>query len=578
MISVELNNTGVRHRALLGTAGHLKRQSGADRVLDVSENPSLRLSPLSTALHFFISRELGGRLPANDDEMDAALRSVFTDDIAPAANLLSRAARGQLTLPDGFADGYALLLDRQAYRTFVRTSTALGDANAYIRSVAGQAFAAADLERDWLLTGRMLMNRVSFVQPSVQMMLKTPAGYALHANPSRRNVAFTPALLANGDLQLTPNGAVSYDTSALKQFGLNNSTVQAVERHTVNSETYRRIFAGKRIGLWLNFSDETLTYPQYPERGAQAFTPIRYQLASEMRDAVTPAQTSHLLGRRGFPFFCLQPSAAAGEPVVLGNCEFALHFFGANGVGVIENLGQKVDSALKPVAVSGGAAALWSLQSDGSLRVDGGDYSVRLWRLGISEGPADAMVFLATAQDGPVALSLAGHTVIVDGNAPVTFSATDPVGSWKYGTFGDERAAYAYSTASPIQDNVFIRAADGTQSQLSFVDPADDTTGETFSTNFRSGWKLINLDLYDTRYRANAPTPPNTSLFSSCEAAFASGATQCAPTRVRYFRPLARSGNRWYGIEDLYSRTFTTSYTPPFQFDRFSRAQLYDRQ
>ncbi|TXI45104.1 MAG: hypothetical protein E6Q50_17155 [Lysobacter sp.] len=579
MVSIELSNTGVRHRALLGTAGQLRRLAGADNTLQPSEHPSLRVSPLSTALHFLISRELGGRLPADDDELDRALRSIFPEDIAPAANLLSKTALGAATLPGGFADGYALLQDQQAYRTFLRTNTAtLGDANTYIRGVAGQPFSAMDLQRDWALMGRMLMNRVTFVQPSVQLMLKTPAGYALHANPSRRNVGFSPQIDANGDLVLTASGTVSYDTTPIKPFGLNGASVVAVERHTVNSERYRRLFAGKRTSLWLNLSDETLSYPEYPERGATAFAPVRYQFAAVLDDLKTSAQASHVLGRRGFPMFCLQPSLATGQPSGLGNCEFALHTFGASGSALMENVGQKVDSALKPVAVSGGGVLAWSLQSDGGLRVDGAGYSVRLWRLGISEGPADAMIYLATAQDGPATLTLSGHTIVIDGNTPVSFSATDPVGTWKYGTFGDERVAYAYNASVPFQQNAFVRLADGTQSQTTFVDPVDDATGETFSWTYRSGWKLINLDLYDTRYRANTPTPANISYFSSCEAAFAQGANQCAATRVRYFRPLAKVGNRWYGVEDLYSRYFITSYTPPFQFDRFSRANYYELQ
>lgn len=579
MVSIELSNTGVRQRALLGTAGRLRGLAGADNTLQPTEHPSVRVSPLSTALHFLISRELGGRLPTDDDELDRALRSIFPDDIAPAANMLSKTALGTATLPGGFADGYALLQDQQAYRAFLKSAaTQLGDANAYIRALPLPSFPSSDLQRDWLLTERIPMNRAPFTLRGARLLFKTPGGYAVHAYPSRRNTAFASALLGNGDFELTANGVVDYDVSVLKPYGLNGAMVQTVERHTVAKETFRRLFPGKRIALWLNLGDETLTYPAYPERGSTPSAPVRYSFAVELRDAIVPTQASHVLGRRGFPMYCVQPSPVAGQPPTLADCEFALHQFGAAGTGVTENVGQKVDSALRPVSVSGGGAVTWSLQADGGLRVDGNGYSVKLWRLGMTEGPADTMLYLASAQDGATTLTLAGLTIVVDGNQPVAFSATDPVGTWKYGTFGDERAAYAYNANAPLQQNSFVRLADGTQSQLAFVDPVDDATGETMNWTYRSGWKLINLDLYDTRYRANVPTPANTSYFSSCEAAFALGATQCAATRVRYFRPLAKVGNRWYGIEDLYTRNLNTSYTPPFQFDRFSRANYYELQ
>lgn len=576
IVSIELSRPNLQYRALLGSAQLLKRQAGMDGRLDIAENPSLRVSPLSTAIHFFVSRELGGRLPTSDDEMDKAARALNSLDLLPAANLQRVIVQGERQLPSGFNSATELLADREAYRQFLILYPEIrSGADAYVRSLPAGAFATADLGRNWLLTTRIGRNGVPFVQPVVQLMLRRPGGFAVSAGQSRSNPNFGAEVLADGDLRITPEGQPYFDAMVFaNQIDPTNPSRSIVNRAVIQRETYRRLFVGKQQQIWLQVRQESKSYPQYPSQPTVAATTSALLNASVLDDAMAPVAETDVLGRRAIPYFCLQPSQVNGEPAVLQNCEFALHVMGANGYGQADGIGPKVDTALVPASASGSVGVQWRLDA-GTLRIDGPNYSAKFWRLGLADGVGDSMVFQVTAQSGDETQVLAGHTTVLNGNLPTFFDPAEPVGTWHYGSF-DAPEEYGYGEQFAVGPSRFIRNADGTQTQTTFL---SEGYGEPAVTLLqRSGWKLIGLNLYDTRYRANIPTGNDyTQFFHSCESAFALGASQCAPTRVRYFRPIAKVGNRWYGIEDLYSRQSTSSYVAPFQFERFSRANYYER-
>jgi hypothetical protein len=573
MVTIEASRPGLRYRALLGSAQLLKQQAAGDGRVDIIENPSLRVSSMTTALDFFIQRELGKRLPVDDDEMDVAARALVSSDVVLANYLLSPGYE----LPAGYADALALLEERDAYRAHVNADVFYRtNAEGYATNITLAPFTEADLQRNWLMTTRIGRNEVPFSQPTVQLMLRRPGGFAVSTIQSRRNPDFAAELLADGGLRITPEGQAYFDNRVINsQIEPDPTRNPIVERVSVVRETYRRVFVGKRRQLWVQFREEVRSYPQYPSQPTRQTSTIGLQNVSVLEDSVVPVAQGDVLGRRALPYFCLQPSRVAGEPDVLQNCEFALHTLGSNGFGQVDGLGAKVDAALQPAAASGSAGVQWRIDADGALRMDGPQASVRLWRLGIADGASDAMIFLASAQNG--SQSLAGHTIALNGNQPVFFGAADPAGTWAYGTFDNFPDEYAYDYGAALTGVRFVRFADGSQNQTSpFAGEAP--TSPNFILTQRSGWVLNGLNLYDTRYRANISiSQPDTQFFYSCANAFALGATQCAPTRVRYFRPVARVGNRWYGVEDLYTRLSTTSYTPPFQFERVSRANYYDR-
>ena len=580
MVSIEASTPRVQYRSLLGSAELLKRQAGTDGVLNLSENPGLRVTPLSTAIHFFASRELGGRLPVSDDELDKAMRAIYSPDLAPASRLMSQAAGGTLTLPGDYANAHALLSNRGPYRVFLNANTAIRTgADAYVRGTPVGAFSAADLSRDWVIVaGRMPVDQPSFFQPGVQLMLQAAGGFSVLSSQGRRNPLFL-ANIVNGDLQLAPQGQSYADLLVFKQVEAGGPTVRMVERITVTGESYRRIMVGKRLQLWLQTQDFAVSYPQYPALPTSTRQSTAFVIVGALEDVRVPIVEADVLGRRAMPYFCLRATGVSGEPNTLRNCEFAMHTLGTNGVGQIDGLGPKIDGAMVPLAASGSAGFQWQLQANGSVQIDGSDYSVTYWRFGISDaGVADAMFYMATTQVTGSTEALSGHTVIINGNQAAFFAAADPVGTWQYGTFNG-LLPYAYDEGTPIGTTRFVRNADGTQvREERFWETASLTSDPELVSNSRSGWKMIGLEMYDTRYRANIGTGiPNTNGFFSCQAAIALGALQCAPFTVRYFRPLARSGSRWYGVEELYSRTTVTSYTAPFEFDRSSRPNLYEK-
>lgn len=572
-VSIEVTTPRVQYRALLGSAELLKRQAGADGVLDDTENPTLQVSPLTTAIHFFLIRELGGRLPASDDEMDRALLAINTDDLGPATEMLRATTQGEIPLTAGFANGYALLSDRDAYRDFLTRNTQIrSNSSVYAQQARVAGFTSADLTRDWaLVNARLVIDGPSYILPGLHLLLRRPTGYAVSIGRGRPDPEVSPSVNGQGDLQLTPQKTLYYDQTTSRQIVPGQASLRVVERITIAGDTYRRLAIGKRWQLWLHIRDQTVSYPQYPDQPTRTERRIAYARVAAFDEIRQPVTASDVLGRRGLPAFCYRPTGVTGEADVLGNCQYAIHTVGSGGTGVIDGLGDKIDTAMNPIAAPGGVGFRWRLAGDGSFELEAPGYRASFWRLGITDAASDAMVFLVTSQGSNVPQVLSGYTNMIDGNQPATLGATDPLGTWAFGTL-DSGNVYGYDDFAPYAIDRFVRSPDGTSEQntrfwmtSTLGAPAD------YLQIARSGWKMVGLDLYDTRYRANVSTGiADTLYFSSCDQARQRGATQCAPYRVRIFRPLTRVGNRWYGIQDLYTRYDTGNYLPPFPFERQS--------
>lgn len=580
MVRLEAVRGTSRYRALLGSALLLKRQAGSDRRLDLAESPSLRISPMSTAIHFFLRDELGGRLPANDDETDAAIQALVPEDLTVAANAIRALGAGEVALPAGRESTDALIANRNAYRGFL-------NANAGIRSGAQLAlqqgrygaFSAGDLGRDWMLSTRMNRSGVSFVQPVIQLMMRRPGGYAVHTNESRDNPQFDASVTAEGDLSTLPQGTPYADGLIYTNQFDPGTMGPYVHRSTILRETYRRVFVGRAREIWLRVREQHKWFPQYPNEPGTDETTASLWVASDFGAVRKPVVDAQVLGRRALPHFCMKPSGVNGEPARSAMCEMALYTMGANGTGVADYMGNKVDGAMAPIGATGGVAVQWRIADDGTLRMSRDNVEATFWRLGISEGPADAMVYLVTSNIGGQTQTLAGHTIAMDGNLPVFMAATDPVGLWNYSTL-IYRNVYAYHADSAAATDTMDRSADGTQVQTTSLWVDYPLTSPADSINrFRSGWQLLGGALYDTRYYADVPTGITlTRYFSSCQQARERGASYCAAFRVRYFRPLSRVGNRWYGLEEVYSRSPATGDVPPFNFERVTRVTYYEKQ
>lgn len=580
MVSIEAVRGATRYRALLGSAQLLKRQAGSDRRLDLAENPSLRISPMSTAIHFFLRDELGGRLPANDDETDAVIQALLPDDLTVTANAIRALGAGEATLPAAYESSDALIANRNAYRSFLKAHAGIrSGAQLALRQGRYGAFSAPDLGRDWMLTSRMNRSGVSFVPPWIQLMMRRPGGYSVHAGESRDNPQFDASVTAEGDLSTVPLGTPYSDGLIYTNQFDPVSNGPYVQRATILRETYRRVFTGRSREIWLRVREQRKWFPQYPNEPGTDEAVASLWVATDFGAVRKPVVDAHVLGRRALPHFCMKPSGVNGEPARPAMCEMALYTMGANGTGVADYMGNKVDGTMAPIGATGGVAVQWRLADDGSFRMSRENLEATFWRLGVSEGPADAMVYVVTSNVGGQTQTLAGHVIAMDGNLPVFMGATDPVGIWTYSTLV-YRNAYAYDDNLPGVTDSMDRSADGTQVQTTsfWVDYPLDGPPDMVN-RYRSGWQLLGGALYDTRYYADVPTGiTGTRYFSSCQQARERGASYCAAFRVRYFRPLSRVGNRWYGLEEVYSRFPATGDVPPFNFERVTRVTYYEKQ
>lgn len=571
MVDIEVVKSAAVFTAFAGSVLQLKRQAGADGTVVPSENPSLRVSPLSTAIRFFVMRELGGRLPATDRELDSTLHAILPDDLGPAMNMLHLTAAGQIALPAGYPTGQALLANQTDYRLWVQANrSVVRSFESRLREQPGAVFTASDAERSWVSPGRIPLGRGADFAATAELLLRTPSGYDAHSSPGRRNASFTRQVLADGDLELTPVGTVYWDAVASKPFFWGNY-VDVIQRRTVASERYRRIFIGDRSALWLRTRVERLVYPEYPAQLPEFVTTNVILAMADFDRMRTPFEPAQLSGRRGMPMFCPGPTSLAGQHPGLLPCQYAVHAMGPSGNGTIEGVGSTVDDLLRPITATGTAAFQWAQEADGGLRVSGPGYSFKAWRLGLGDGLIEPVVYAATAQDANGSYSQAGRSLILDASGQTGFSQDDPLGQWKYASFGDERGEYAYHENAPLISTTFERAADGNAWHRETISYGN----EVYHGAHRASWRLLGGQLYETRHQANVSTGiPGTIGFHTCEQAFAQGATVCAPVRVRHFRPFAKVGNLWYGIEDVYVRTSGLGVTP-FTITRSSRANVY---
>jgi len=571
IVDIEVVKSGAVFTALAGSVLQLKRQAGADGITVPAENPSLHVSPLSTAIRFFLMRELGGRLPATDRELDSVLHAILPDDLGPAMNMLHLTAAGQIALPAGYPTGQALLANQTDYRLWVQANrSVVRSFETRLREQPGAALTPSDADRNWASPGRIPLGGAPNFVAAAELLLRTSSGYDAHSSPGRRNASFTRQVLADGDLELTPVGTVYWDAVARKPFFW-GSYVDVIQRRTVAYERYRRIFIGDRSALWLRTRVERLVYPEYPTQLPEFVTTNAILAMSDFDRMRLPFEPAQLSGRRGMQMFCPAPTSLAGQHAGLSLCQYAVHAMEPSGTGTVEGVGSTVDELLRPVKPTGTAAFQWTIEADGGLRVSGPGYSVKAWRLGLGDAKSEPIVYVATAQDADGPYSLAGRNILLDASGQEGFSQDDPLGQWKYASFGDERGEYAYDEYLPLIATTFERAADGSAWHRETISYGNEVSNGIH----RASWRLLAGELYETRHQANIATGiPGTVGFHTCEQAFAQGATLCAPSRVRHFRPFAKVGNLWYGIEDVYLRTSGLGVTP-FTITRFSRANVY---
>ncbi|GAB3348960.1 hypothetical protein [Lysobacter tyrosinilyticus] len=560
MVSLEIATQSYRFASVLGSYAKLKRQAGSDGHLTATESDRVRVSPFSTSMYFFILRELG-HLPVSDTEHEQVIRSLSGDDLATAAASLDDLAHGRAALPAGFANGYALLQNRQAFRAFINQQASYSRLN-YLASAPSAPIRPAQLGRNMVLLGAIPFREVAMFNPGVRVLSQVTAlDWTSYAATARRNPRFTASFLANGNFLLTAQGNASTDVWGNDE----------LEHRQLLRETYRQLFLGERYSLWAVVTEWAATYPNSPSRPLTYGSDVQMYAVSSI-DGVLPFRDGELSGGRSLPVFCKEETL----PSKLNACEEALHHFDANGTGYSQNVGWKIDANGQRVSATGNQGFWWSSGRRGPLEMTYPGFAATFWRIDRANEAADTLVYVARSREGANSLSITGLTTSIKATLPNGFAELEPIGTWRYGSFDLYKPAYAYPESEQPIDVVFVRKADGTTDRNDLVN-ADPPEGP-YQQVLRYGWQWSGGSLYETRYRANVGTgQPGVIGFSSCDQARLLGATACAPQQIRYFRPLAKVGSRLYGLQEVY-QMLPVTYQPPYNWTRAVVPNYYQRQ
>lgn len=531
MVSVEVVSQRVRYRSVVGSFDRLVANAGGDRRVDAVELPTLRVSPWSSALAFLVRHALQGRDALSDREFERATRAVSGADMFKANHLLAAVAAGTVALPSGYADGQQWLEDENAYRNWIDGPSPWADPEAvFAQNDFAPLRSLSELSAQTLLMAPVVLDKLPFSSAPLLLLRNTDGSYTLHegeAEPGRPD--YDMQLQASGDLVLTPQSPrviVRYE-------GIGRT------RMTLGRIVLRRVFDGDRHDLWATRMEWTRSFPDDESRPPELYYPVTLWSGSDLQ-AVTRTQAWVAApSRRALPWVCPVTVPYPTSHELLAECDIVEHRFDPGGSGGTEDHGAKVGANMQPQPAGAGVVFGWN--TDGAqLRVQTPQVDVRYWSID-GDDQADTVIYLATGTASGVAgqaLVGVGGSLAVD---QVPFPAVQAQGTWTLGTAFATAAEYP----NPHYTVEIQRNADGSSEyrESSHYDGA-------YTTPVR--WQSLNERVYDVRSRANFGG--STRYVTDCASAFAAGAQLCSPTRIRYFRPLSRSGDRVYGIEELHTQ------------------------
>lgn len=562
MVVVEARSTRVLYRSFLGSAALLNGRGGADELTGPTEHSELVLSPWTTAVAFLGARSLGGRAPASDDELQLMRRGlgshsgweVFSSssvntDAASIAHVLEEVAGGRIALPDRFTTGLDLVGDVLEYKKVLQPAVRAAARDYPLRTGARSPVGSlAELPARLLLGSQVPVTGMATTARSTMLLTKVatarfrvalsqiympPLGQvqAPYSHPE-----YIAELTSEGDVVLTPDGSAFTDVSA------DNGPTRLHFRRIL----LRRLAAGDAVGIWasaIDWTEEPLSGASAPRERTQVAVWWGSNLQALVRRIDWAQHSRHVV----LPRFCMEASTAAPDRKALSLCEFAQHRFDAGGYGATVDTGSKINSGMRPSVGVAGPPFFWSQQDPGTrMRVVSGDVTVDYWLIDDRDTVGDLVAYEAFNHAGTdPGQRVSGVQLVVPG-AGIELDAPQVTGHMKL-----PNDVFDLSYPENYAPGFYVRRADGTSDE--FLDP-EGLAG----TSIPSRWEVANSRLFDIRYRARFGT--GSRYVSSCEEAFSSGASACAPWRVRYFRPIARVGNRLYGYTEFY---FQTTFYPP---------------
>ncbi|QWP78683.1 hypothetical protein J5226_09935 [Lysobacter sp. K5869] len=551
IVVVEVASTRARYRSFVGSAARLAAAAGGDADVSLSERASLRVSPFSSALAFLVRTALGGRDAASDAEFENATRSVVGYNLANNAFMLDGWTRGTFALPQGYQDGQQILEAPAAVYNQQVGQINVAPAMAYLYDNADNAplTELAQLPETLAMLGPIPVNEDSVAVSDLQLLYRQSDGasYALfEEEPLAEHPRYNAALTAQGEVALAPIGNAGA-RNALRALPF-APTVQSPIQRSVRGHTLRRVAVGDVYSLWMSRTvwfdshhsaagDWEQEYPSYSLWSAFDLNAVSAANNwAPLLDGTIEAALYFL------PAPCSSPRRAAAYLPAFGKCEHRAYWFIRPHGGLVYNPATYNDY-MQSVQGSGSADFSHEIVG-GRLRImptpaAGEPYvSTTFWRYEEGEPLRRPVLYLSSSSGG----YMVGASMAL---APQPgFAPGEMMGSWRGPTSQGRFAQYP----APYSTFEIRRLANGYQRDVSIY----FTGSETFT---QGEWWSGSLGVADYQYLMRYPGATTTRPASHCREAFFGGASECAPSRVRHFRPLQRVGSRLYGLVDFYSNT-----------------------
>lgn len=567
MVSLVLEAPGVKFTSILGTYAQLVSLAGADRVLTVEESDALRVSPFSTGLEFLVRQRLGG-MPLTDAQHEAVWRglvdSSFTPDVTlpVAAELLARTASGELPEPAGFDNGYAVLESRETAAQFAGSLSG----NDILMQLAYTPLRDSDLSRAQAILGaRRDASAATFVGPA-QILERDGDAWRLHG-PSTQNPSYSGVLDAAGRFALEPVAPFVQETIS----GTCASGQPRVVRETEQGREYRLHRRGATLSLWVENITFQTTFPTCPELEPSSYSMAFLRSVLALRPvALTPRRDPGVAGLRALPYLCAASREQPSGPVTeIRECEYTPHLFQSGGAGVISELGSDVNGAMDPIAAQGSTAFTWRAGGDSQFSVSYDNLRVRYWKVEGNSAPAEATVYVAEMPSQEGVVTVAGHTVMINGNVAAGFSELSVPGTW---VIGSSLTGYdPWFEPGLRRETRMVYRAEGKLDEYTWMPYWEGVPSQPRPRT----WDVYEARLYSTTVGLDGQSG---TVYYTCADAAAAGRPNCAKRRVAVFRPVARVGDRLYGIEDIYTNRDASTDPTPWRMTRTSRPTYYERR
>lgn len=521
MVSLEYTQAGVHFTSLLGSRARLLRIAGTDNRLTLEDCECTRVSAFSTGLQHMATTLLG-HAPRSDVELRNVVRRMGSD-LTSATVALARLADSPDLLPPGHDTGLALLQDPSAFWTYLEQThhaLLLEDPAAALAPIPAADITDADVPARIAFLGPMLDVR-SPLAVYASVLEREGDAFTLHGGFSDLGNTYTGAV-QDGRLVLTPSVEIAYTN--LAQVWCPSTLEMTGERWKLLRQEMRRRWTGDRLQIWETTTESEISYPECPELPGSIQRTTGISAAADLADTGLLTSARRFQGRTALPVFCDTSDQHNGSSIV--GCSYDVHEFASDGTGTIVDLGDKVGSGLAPIQSSGRRPFSWAMGDDGAMHVQAGEERVRYWVLDGGDGAALGVVHIADADRGAGRVSIAGYTAMIRAGVPDTYTASSAVGAWGYGTRDFSSRWYL---VRPFSSRVrIVRDASGQS-----VEWVNDAPAPVDPERWTTAWGR----LYSTRWSGADCTQPS---------------AQCWRSSVRYFRPLARVGNRIHGIEEYY--------------------------